>query len=45
VGYVTVRGEGKIERARGSKTANSLSMYRKTENIFPLLISTQSVVF
>jgi ribosomal protein L24E len=34
LGYVTVRAEGKIKRARGSKTAKSLCMYRKTENIF-----------
>jgi hypothetical protein len=33
--YVTVRGERKMERARGSKTAKSLSMYSFNENIFP----------
>jgi hypothetical protein len=33
--YVTEREEGKMERARGSKTARSLSsMYSVTENIF-----------
>jgi hypothetical protein len=36
--YVTVRGEGKMERARGIKAAKSLSMYSITENIFSPLI-------
>jgi hypothetical protein len=44
--YVIERGEGKMERARGSKMAKSLSehvVFLKT--FFPLLISTQSVAF
>jgi hypothetical protein len=32
--FVTERGEGKKKRARGSKTAKSLSMFSATENIF-----------
>jgi hypothetical protein len=32
--YVTERGEGKKERARGSKTAKRMSMKSATENIF-----------
>jgi hypothetical protein len=32
--YVIQRGEGKIERAEGSKTAKSLNTYSVTENIF-----------
>jgi hypothetical protein len=44
--YVTVKWEGKMQRGRGSKTARvCLSMCSGTENIFPLLISTQSVAF
>jgi hypothetical protein len=42
--YVTVRGVGKMERTRGSKTAKSLSMKSVTEKK-SLLIWTQSVAF
>jgi hypothetical protein len=38
--YITESGEGKKERARGSKTAQSLSKYSVTERKIPLLIST-----
>jgi hypothetical protein len=34
LGYVTVGGEGKMERTRESKMAKSLSTYTTTENIF-----------
>jgi hypothetical protein len=43
--YVTEGGEEKMERTKGSKRAKCLSMYTATENIFPLLISTQSMAF
>jgi hypothetical protein len=39
LGYVTERGEEKMERARGSKTAKSLSMYL-TEFFFPFNFGT-----
>jgi hypothetical protein len=40
------RGEGKMEGARGSKPTKSLFEHvYKTENIFPLFISTESVSF
>jgi hypothetical protein len=46
LGYVTVRGEGKVERARGARRQRvCLSMYSVTENILSLIISTQSVAF
>jgi hypothetical protein len=38
--YVTIRGAEKLERARGIKTANSLSMYGFTDNFFPLNFDT-----
>jgi hypothetical protein len=43
--YVTIRGGEKMERARRSKMAKSLSMYSFIKNTFSLLILTQSVAF
>jgi hypothetical protein len=42
-GYVTVSGEGKMERAMGSKMAKSLCILLLKK--FPLLILTQPVAF
>jgi hypothetical protein len=41
--YLTEKGEGKMVRARGEQDGKivCLSMFSVSENIYPLLISTQ----